>query len=49
MREETTGIILVMGDTLTSVIRRVGMAMVRDAAHGQPTVVEDRDRRGFTE
>ncbi|PCN64268.1 C component of insecticidal toxin complex [Yersinia pestis] len=46
---ESRGRVLMVGDTLTDNIRRVGMAVVRDVAHGQAAVIKNRDRRGFTE
>ncbi|EDR61239.1 C component of insecticidal toxin complex [Yersinia pestis] len=47
--QKAAGVVLMVGDTLTDNIRRVGMAVVRDVAHGQAAVIKNRDRRGFTE
>lgn len=49
LRQKSAGIVLMAGDTLTGNVRRLRVAVVRDVAHGQAAVIEDRDRRGFTE
>lgn len=45
--QKAAGIVLMADNALTGNVRGTGMAVVCDIAHGQASVVEDRDRLGF--
>ena len=47
--EEAAGVMVVAGDAFIRDVRGIRVAVVRDAAHRQAAVVEDRDRRGVAE